>query len=299
MTPLQRSANSSAWAMMAPALIMATVFIVVPFALAIVLSFTDQRLVPNINVPTDFVGIRNYYRLFDRPDFLNAFWNTFVFALFIVPIQSGIALAAAMLINTALPARNVFRSIFFLPTVITMVVVSVIWFVLFGNDGFFNQVLKTVTFGALDKVDRLHTRSTALPSIITLSAWQGFGFQMVIYLAGLQGINRELYEAADVDGATSWQKFMHVTMPSLRNTHVFVLVTTTIFAFKLFTQVNLLTQGGPEGSTQTVVRLIYESGFRNGTIGYAAAVSVAFFLIVLAISQIQRIFLTSEEEVRG
>jgi multiple sugar transport system permease protein len=298
MTPMQRAANASAWTMMFPALLGAAVFIVVPFLLAIVLSFTDQKMVQNINIPTEFVGLRNYIRLFTKPDFLNAFWNTFCFAVFIVPIQSGIALAAAMLINSSLPARNAFRSIFFLPTVITMVVVSVIWFILFSGTGFFNQVVRVVTFGWIEQVDWLRNRNTALPSIIMLSAWQGFGFQMVIYLAGLQGINRELYEAADVDGATPWQKFMHVTMPGLRNTHVFVLVTTTIAAFKLFTQVNLLTQGGPNGATQTVVRQIYETGFKIGNIGGGAAISVAFFMIVLLISQAQRIFLTTEEEVK-
>ena len=207
-------------------------------------------------------------------------------------------LGAAILINSKLPSRNVFRAIFFLPTVITMVVVSVIWFALYRLDGVFNQMLSGATLGAVGPVDWLHERWLALPSLILLSAWQGFPFQMVIYLAGLQQINSELYEAAKVDGAKPWDEFWGVTMPSLRNTHIFVMVTTTIAAFKLFTQVNLMTQGGPTGSTQTVVRYIYEQGFTRGSVGLAAAASVVFFLIVLAISVGQRYVFRSEEEVR-
>ena len=292
------SQAGNAWTLMAPAVVLAGVFIVVPFLLAIALSFTDQRLVPNPNLPTSFVGLRNYVRLFEREEFWNAFFNTAVFALVIVPLQCGIALAVAMLINTRLPARNLFRGIYFLPTVITMVVVSVVWSVLYKIDGFLNQALTTLTFGAVNPIDWLDNEVTALPAIIVLSAWQGFPFQMVIYLAGLQSINPELYEAAKVEGSSPWQTFWHVTMPGLRNTHIFVAVTTTILAFKLFTQVNLLTQGGPRGATETVVMLIYEAGFRTGRIGYAAAASVAFFVIVLAISMVQRLFLKSEEEIK-
>ncbi len=282
---------------MSPALVLGFVFIIVPFALAIVLSFTDQRLVPNPNLPTRLVGTLNYVRLFTDPNFLQAFWNTFLFALLVVPFQTSIALALAVLINSRLPARNVFRGIFFLPTVITMVVVCVVWFSMFKIDGFFNTVLGLVSLGLIERVDWLRNPYTALPSIVLLSAWQGLGFQMVVYLAGLQSINEELYDAARVDGATRWQEFWRVTMPGLRNTHVFVIITTTILAFKLFTQVSILTQGGPQGATNTVVHYLYEVGFRRGRVGFAAATAVVFFLIVLIISLIQRRMIKSEEEI--
>ena len=287
----------AAWLLMSPALVLGVVFIVVPFVLAIVLSFSDQRLVPNLNLATQIVGARNYIRLFEDPAFLQAFGNTFLFAILVVPFQTAVALLLAILINSRLPARNIFRGIFFLPTVITLVVVCVVWFSLLKIDGFFNTVLGFVTFGQVGPIDWLRNPYTALPSIVLISAWQGFGFQMVIYLAGLQAINSELYEAARVDGATRWQEFWNITMPGLRNTHVFVVVTTTILAFKLFTQVNILTQGGPQGATNTVVHYLYETGFRRGRVGIAAAVAVVFFLTVLVVSLIQRRVLKSDEEV--
>jgi multiple sugar transport system permease protein len=280
---------------MGPGVILTLLFIVTPFVLSIFLSFTNQRLVPNLNIPTEFIGFRNYERVLGRPDFWNAFGNTGLFVALIVPIQGAIALGVAMLINSKLPMRNLFRGVFFIPTVMTMVVVSVIWAVLFRIDGFFNQFLDLLSFGMLGPVDWLTNEMTAMGSLILLSAWQGFPFQMVIYLAGLQAINPELYEAAKVEGSTSWQTFRHVTFPSLRNTHVFIVIATTILGFKLFTQVNLLTQGGPQGVTETVVQLIYQNGFQQGKVGFASALSVVFFLTVLLISIAQRYFLTNEE----
>ena len=280
---------------MGPGVILTLLFIVTPFVLSIFLSFTNQRLVPNLNIPTEFIGFRNYERVLGRPDFWNAFGNTGLFVALIVPIQGAIALGVAMLINSKLPMRNLFRGVFFIPTVMTMVVVSVIWAVLFRIDGFFNQFLDLLSFGMLGPVDWLTNEMTAMGSLILLSAWQGFPFQMVIYLAGLQAINPELYEAAKVEGSTSWQTFRHVTFPSLRNTHVFIVIATTILGFKLFTQVNLLTQGGPQGVTETVVQLIYQNGFQQGKVGFASALSVVFFLTVLLISIAQRYILTNEE----
>jgi len=298
MPTLRNRDTTAAAAIMTPALLLIACFIILPFVLAVALSFTDQRLVPNLNAPTGFVGLRNYLRLLGQPEFLQAFGNTFLFALIVTPLQSAMGLGAAILINSRLPARNVFRGIFFLPTVITMVVVSVIWFALYRIDGVFNQLLVLLSAGAAGPVDWLHQPWLALPAIILLSAWQGFPFQMVVYLAGLQQINPELYEAARVDGAKPWDEFWGVTMPGLRNTHIFVLVTTTILAFKLFTQVNMMTQGGPNGATQTVVRYIYEQGFSRGSVGIGAAASVIFFLVVLAISIAQRFVFRSDEEVR-
>ena len=280
---------------MGPGVILTILFIVTHFVLSIFLSFTNQRLVPNLNIPTEFIGFRNYERVLGRPDFWNAFGNTGLFVALIVPIQGAIALGVAMLINSKLPMRNLFRGVFFIPTVMTMVVVSVIWAVLFRIDGFFNQFLDLLSFGMLGPVDWLTNEMTAMGSLILLSAWQGFPFQMVIYLAGLQAINPELYEASKVEGSTSWQTFHHVTFPSLRNTHVFIVIATTILGFKLFTQVNLLTQGGPQGVTETVVQLIYQNGFQQGKVGFASALSVVFFLTVLLISIAQRYFLTNEE----
>lgn len=284
--------------MMAPAIILLVVFLLVPFILAITLSFTNERLLPR-PIPTQFIGARNYERILADGDFWRALWNTARFAFFVVPIQSALALAFAVLINTQLPGRNVFRGIYFTPTVITLVVVCVIWSSLLqAPRGLVNGLVSLLSFDTLGPYDWLLHQKLALPTIMMISMWQGLGFQMIIYLAGLQGINQELYEAARVDGASRWQQFRYITMPGLRNTHIFVLVTTTILAFKLFTQVEVLTQGGPLGTTNTLVRYIYVAGFREQRVAFAAAAAVVFFLIVLAISIVQRWLIAEEREVQ-
>jgi multiple sugar transport system permease protein len=290
--------HASAWGMLAPAIVLIAIFIVLPFLMSVVLSFTNQRLVPNPNVPTSFVGLRNYIRLAEEGAFLNAFWRTATFTILVVPLQCAMGLGAAMLINAKLPMRNLFRGIYFLPTVISMVVVAVIWSSLYQREGFFNYALTGLSFGAAEPVDWLQNPWTAMPALVLLSAWQGFPFQMVVYLAGLQGISDDLYEAARIAGASRWQEFRHVTMPGLRNTHILVAITTTIFAFKLFTQVQLLTQGGPAGVTDTLVRVMYMEGFRQGKVGVGAAAAVIFFVLVLVISLVQRRLVKEERAIQ-
>lgn len=285
------------WLFLSPALALILLFIVLPFLLTVAFSFTDQRLVPNPNVPTEWIGWRNYARVFENEDFVRTLLNTAYFTVLVVPLQCGLGLAVAMLINTKLPMRQLFRGIYFLPTVISMVVVSVIWFSLFQMSGFFNSLLNALTFGLVDPVDWLGNPKTAMPALVLMSAWQGFPFQMVVYLAGLQSINTDLYEAARLDGANRFNEFWHITMPGLLNTHILVVMTTTILAFKLFTQVELLTKGGPSGVTDTLVRFIYLTGFRQGKVGIAAAAAVVFFLIVLAISLVQRRLVKEERAV--
>jgi multiple sugar transport system permease protein len=296
---LHRQGASAIW-LMGPALALMAVFIIAPFLYSLFLSFTDQRLIPNKNIPTEFIGLSNYGNLLTNPEFLRAFFNTFLFVIFVVPIQSALALGAALLVNSRLPRRNFFRGTFFLPTVLTMVVVIVIWTSLFQSPGgFLEQVVRVLTLGYVENVNWLRgSGALAMSSILLVSFWQGFGFQMVIYLAGLQSLNPELYEASRVDGANRWQEFWNVTWPGLRNTNIFVMVTTTVMAFKLFAQVDLMTQGGPLGATQTIVREIYEIAFRHEkNIGLAAAAAVIFFLVVLAISIGQRLFIKEDKEV--
>jgi multiple sugar transport system permease protein len=293
----QMNNNRTAWTMLAPAIGMVGLFIVFPFLMSVYFSFTDQRLLANANVPTELIGLRNYQRLFEDGVFQNAFFRTATFAILVVPLQCAMGLGAALLIDSKLPMRNVFRTIYFLPTVMSMVVVSVIWASLYQTEGFFNSAVHTLTFGNAQSIDWLNNEYLAMPSLVLLSAWQGFPFQMIIYLAGLQGINKETYEAAQIAGATRWQEFKHVTMPGLRNTHILVGMTTTIFAMKLFTQVQLLTQGGPSDVTDTLVRVIYMTGFKRGEVGKAAAASVMFFLLVLSISYIQRKLVKEERAI--
>ena len=297
MFDVQRQVRLRPWLFLSPALALMLLFLILPFVLTVVFSFTDQRLVPNPNVPTEMIGWRNYDRIFANEDFVRTLLNTAYFTVLVVPLQCGLGLAVAMLINTKLAGRQLFRGVYFLPTVISMVVVSVIWFSLFQMGGFFNTALSTLTGGWVNPVDWLANPTTAMPAIVLMSAWQGFPFQMVVYLAGLQSINHDLYEAARLDGANRFNEFWHVTMPGLLNTHILVIMTTTILAFKLFTQVELLTKGGPSGVTDTLVRFIYLTGFRQGKVGIAAAAAVCFFLIVLAISLVQRRLVKEERAI--
>ncbi len=284
------------WLFVLPALVLLLVFLILPFLMAFGLAFTNQRLIPG-PLPTRYVGLRNFQRLVQDEVFLHALRNNIVFALVVVPLQSALALLLALLVNNRRRFITFFRASYFVPTVTTMVVVAIIWGFLLAEHGPINAILRVISLGTLGPYRWLDDVRLALPAIIMLSIWQGVGFQMVIYLAGLQGIPADLYEAAAIDGASLWQRFRYITLPGLRNTHIFVLVTTTILAFKLFTQVEVLTQGGPLDATQTLVRLMYVSGFKELKVGYASAMTVVFVFIVLIISVVQRRLFVEEREV--
>lgn len=222
------------------------------------------------------------------PTFWKSLRNTFLLALVIVPVQGGLGLLLAMLVNQRLPGIRIFRTVYFMPVVTSMVVVSILWRFMYQEQGLINSMLGTLTFGAWDAVNWLGDPGTALPAIMVMSVWQGVGFHMVIWLAGLQTIPPSLYEAALMDGATAWQRFRYVTWPGLRPTLVFVLVTITLAALGLFVQIDVMTQGGPLDATTTVVYHAVRKGFREQQIGYGAAISLVFFVLVLTVSLIQR-----------
>lgn len=295
---LQRRETLAAWSFCTLPLSFLLLFLITPFIIAFVTSFTNQRLITNPNLPTQFIALRNFVRLFNSASFRQALLNTFIFAVVVVPLQTFFALVLAVLVNQKLRFINLFRTIYFSPVVTTMVVVSIIWYFLYNpGEGLINQMISFISFGKLGPYNWLNDTSSALPAIMILSIWQGVGFQMVIYLAGLQGIPDELYEAGRVDGANTWQQFWQITIPQLRNTTIFVIISTTILAFKLFTQVWVMTRGGPQGATKTIIVLLYEEGFKMLRVGYASAIGVLFFLIVLAVSLIQRIYLKEERAV--
>ncbi|MGD2104620.1 MAG: sugar ABC transporter permease [Anaerolineae bacterium] len=282
------------WLFSAPALMLLAVFLAAPFLMAVGLSFTGQRLIPNPNLPTQFVGLRNYMRLLEDEAFLRGLVNNFYFAGVVVPLQTGLALFLAILVNQKLKGMNVFRTIYFSPVVTTMVVVAIVWTFLYNPEGLVNTVIQTISFGNLGPFRWLQNTKLVFPAIMVLSIWQGAGFQMVIFLAGLQDIPEYLYEAAEVDGANVLQQFFHITLPQLRNTTIFVVVSTTILAFKLFTQVEVMTQGGPQNASMTTVVHLVHQGWGNLRVGYASAISIVFFLIVLGVSILQRHFLREE-----
>ncbi len=279
----------SGWVFVLPALILLAIFLLIPFIMAFGFSMTNQRLITNPNLPTKFIGLRNYLRLFNDNTFHRGIINNFYFAFLVVPFQTGFALSLALLVNKKIPGIKIFRTIYFSPVVITMVVVSIVWFLLYNpGQGFINQIVKVISLGRVSGINWLLNTYTALPSIMILSIWQGVGFQMIIFLAGLQDIPNELYEAARVDGASTTQQFWRITLPMLHTTMVFVILSTTILAFKLFQQIWVMTQGGPQNATMTTIVYMYRQGFRQLKVGYASAIAVLFFLIVLTVSIVQR-----------
>lgn len=227
--------------------------------------------------------------------FMKALVNTFTFVLIVAPLQGGLALLLALLINQKLRFINIYRTIYFMPVVVSIVVVSLLWrFIYDGNDGLLNNLLAGLTFGAFEPIDWLGQTSTSLGSIAAMSIWQAVGFHMVIWLSGLQTIPSSLYEVADIEGASKWQKFRFVTWPGLRNTAVLVLIVITMQAFALFSQINMMTRGGPLDSTQTLVFQAVIRGYEKQDIAGGSAISVILFLIVLSISLFQR-YLTREK----
>jgi len=221
--------------------------------------------------------------------FLKCLINTAILVLAIVPLQGGGALLLALLINRKLRGINLFRTIYFMPVVISIVVVSLLWrFIYDGDDGLLNNLLAAVTFGAFKPVDWLGNTDTALSAIIAMSSWQGVGFHMVIWLSGLQTISPTLYEVAEISGASKWQTFRYVTWPGLRNTAIVVLIVITMQAFALFVQIDVMTNGEPLDSTQTLVFQAVERGYGKQDISGGSTISVLLFLVVLAISIMQR-----------
>jgi multiple sugar transport system permease protein len=289
------------WFFAAPALILLFVFLILPFALAFIFSFTDQRLIGNDELGTSFVGLRNYVRLFEDDSFWAALRNNFFFVGVVAPAQSLAALGLALLVNQKLAGTRFFRTIYFMPVATTMAVVAVVWSLLYSPDaGVINRLVGLLSFGAVAPQDWLRDPALVLPAVMVLSIWQGVGFQMLVFLAGLQSIPGDLYEAAELDGATPWKQFRYITLPMLKNTTIFVLVTTTIYAFQLFTQVQIIQASGasaPIDSFRTMVMLMVHEGFGNGKIGYASGISVVFFVIVLAVSLLQRVVLREERAV--
>lgn len=235
------------------------------------------------------IGAARYVLVARDPIFYRSLFNTFWFVALVIPLQCGTALALALVVNQAFPGRTFFRTMYFAPVVTSMVVVSIVWSLLYNtNDGLINHAIRFASGGYFVGIDWLGSAWFALPALVIMSSWQGAGFQMLIFLSGLQSIDPALYEAARMDGAGAWQRFVHVTLPGLRNTTIFVTISTTIAAFGLFTQVDVMTQGGPHDSTSTLIFHAIRSGIREQDVAYGSAVAVVFFILVLGVALLQR-----------
>ena len=288
-----RSQKTAAAWMLAPAAVLMVTFVLIPIALTFALAFTNSKLVSP--EPIKFIGFDNFTRIFSDATFWKSLRNTIVFAVFVVPLQAGFALGLALLINAKVKGVNFFRTIYFLPVVTSMVVVAILWTFLYQPNGLINSLLLKIGIHGPDWLGNTHT---ALAAIIFMSIWQNVGFHMVIWLSGLQTIPASLYEASSLDGASSWQNFKWVTWPGLKQTRTFILITITISALALFTQINIMTQGGPLDSTSTVVYQAVRAGFQQQQTGYASAISLVFFVIVLLVSLVQRFLTRDKDSVR-
>ncbi len=297
MTAASHGEARSAWLLVTPALVGLALFMVLPFLLAVGFSFTSLRL--GSPLPVEFVGWSDYVHAFRDPGFVRGLANNGVFALVVVPVQTALGLGLALLLNRPLRGRVLFRTLFFMPVVFPLSLVAVVWVLIFapGPGGLLNAALSTVTLGAWHARDFLNDPFWALPAIMLTSVWQGAGFQMVVLLAGLQSIPAQLYEAAAVDGAGRWHRFVHVTLPGLRNPLIFVVIVTTILSFRVFDQVRIMTRGGPQNASNTVIHELVRNAFDQGNVAVGAAMSVVFFLVVLAVALVQRRLLRQRGEL--
>ena len=280
-------ANTAAWFFLAPALALIGVFFFLPVAASLLLSVTDFDLYGIANPGnTRFVGLDNYARLLQTPDFWNALRNTLYFAFVGGPLTIAVSLGAALLLNSKLVRfKGFFRTIYFTPFVTTLVAVAIVWRYLYHTRyGFFNYALSI--FG-IAPVDWLGDPHWAMPAIILMAVWKSFGYNMLIFIAGLQAVPEELYDAAAIDGAGPFRRFFSITLPMLAPTLVFVTVITMIGYFQLFAEPYVMTQGGPLRSTTSVVLLMYEEGFRWWRMGYAAAIAFVLFIVILLATLVQ------------
>lgn len=278
----KKSERTAAYLFVVPAVVLLAAFLIYPALQTIRYAFTDYNLMRPDRIK--FSGINNFIELFQDKNFWIAVKNTLHFTVLVVPFQTALALALALLISSRRRGVSIFRAAYFSPQVTSMVVVAILWTVLYNSNpdsGLLNALL--VKLG-MEPCGFLNDPKTSMNSIIFMSAWQGAGYQMMIFLAGLQGIPKEQYEAASIDGAGKVKSFFYVTLPGLKNVIQYVIMITVIQAMKLFTQPYVMTKGGPQNSTRTLVYYVYEQGFQKRNFGYACAVAAVFFVIVISLS---------------
>jgi multiple sugar transport system permease protein len=264
---------------MAPSLVVLAVFVVYPMSQALYLSFTDY----DVLTPARWVGLDNYRELVHDDDFRRALGNTLYYAAVTTPVSVALALATAVLLNRKFPLRSLGRTAVFLPVVVGLAVVAIAWgFLLDPDIGLLSYWLGKI--GLTSDQGWLRDPNLAMPAVMMVGVWKNFGFYMVIYLAGLQSIPRDLYEAAKLDGAGAWGQFRNVTWPMLANQTLLVLILCATATLQAFDQIYVMTRGGPYFKTETLVMLIYRDGFKEFQFGYAAAISWVLVVLILVVS---------------
>ncbi|WP_304129775.1 carbohydrate ABC transporter permease [Ignavibacterium album] len=272
---------------LAPAVSAIFIFFFIPVIAAFIISFTDFDIYTLGDLSTlRFIGFDNYSKLLNDELFWTSLENTFYFVVVAGPLSIAVSLSAALLLNSKLTKfKSLFRLAYFLPVVTTLVAVAIVWrFIYHPNFGILNFFLGLV---GINPIDWLGDPFWAMPSIIILAVWKNFGYNMIIFIAGLQNIPDELYEAADIEGANYFQKFRHITLPMLAPTTIFVSIITMIGYFQLFAEPYVMTQGGPLNKTLSIVQYMYQEGFRWWNMGYSASIAFVLFVIIFIGTLIQ------------
>lgn len=276
--------HRAAWLFLAPAMVILGVFFLFPVIAALFLSFTDYDLYALADIHNlRFVALDNYIELLQRPLFWSALGHTLYFVVAGVPLSMFVSLCAALLLNSPLArCKPFFRTALFAPVVTTVVAVAVVWRYLFNTKyGWINDALGWIGIHPIDWLGNPHW---AMPAIILFAIWKNFGYNMIIFLAGLQAIPAELYEAARIDGASFWQQFRHITLPMLGPTLLMVGILTVSGYFQLFAEPYVMTEGGPLQSTTSVLYMMYDEGFKWWNMGSASAIAFLLFIIMFAVT---------------
>jgi multiple sugar transport system permease protein len=274
----------SAYLFLSPGLLLFSVFTLGALIFAFYLTFHQWDI---ISQDRPFIGLQNYERMFQDEDYRQSIINTAYYTGATVPLTMGIGLLIALLLNQPIRGRGLLRTLYFMPVVTPFVVVAIIWKWLYNGDfGLFNYyLLKTHLID--EPLLWLSDKNLAMPAVVLMSVWSGVGFSMVIYLAGLQSIPQELYDAAKVDGAGAWARFRHITVPMLAPTTLFLMVMGIIGSFQVFTQIFIMTNGGPVDRTTTMVFFIYEAAFKFYEMGYASTLAYGLFALLFVFTLLQ------------
>ena len=277
-----------AWAFVLPALLLISVSVLLPALMALVMSFSATGL--DVSEPLQFVGLANLQRLITDPMVRRVLITTFFYLVGVVPPIVLGSLGLAVLVDQRLPGRDLLRGAFYTPVLVSIVVAAIAFRWLYAETGLINGWLSALLGPAFTPIGFLTSPLLALPAVMVVTLWKGLGYYMVIFLAGLQGIPRELYEAAELDGSDGWRQHVDITLPLLRPYVTLVAVVSSIAATKVFEEVFLMTQGGPADSTRTIVYYVYDQAFAELEISYACTLGLALFLLVLLLTLVRLAF---------
>ena len=277
-----------AWAFLLPALVLISLSVLLPALMALVMSFTASGL--DVTEPLRFVGLANLQRLFSDPMVRRVMLTTFLYLFGVVPPIVLGSLALAVLVNRGLPGSHLMRGAFYTPVLVSIVVAAIAFRWLYAENGLINGWLSVLLGPAFTPIGFLTSPQLALPAVMVVTLWKGLGYYMVIFLAGLQGIPKELYEAAELDGSEGWRQHVDITLPLLRPYVSLVAVVSSIAATKVFEEVFLMTQGGPADSTRTIVYYVYDQAFAELEISYACTLGLALFLVVMLFTLVRLAF---------